>query len=209
MRKSSPIRREAILAAAAQEFSKCGYDGASIAAIAGRLGSSKPTIYRYFPSKEELFASVTSHAVAKLMGVAEEALQGSEDLRQALVSYGCRYLAFRQSAEAIDLTRLVFGESGRSDIGRHIWNGVKMHGVRKVVRSLGLAIEKGKLRDADPLPMALHLFALFDAELVEPVVWRAREPASPQEIEAIVGRAVEAFVNAYRPDDGSGGGDAD
>jgi len=200
MRKSSPVRRDAILAAAAQEFSKCGYDGASIAAIAGRLGSSKPTIYRYFPSKEELFAAVTSHAVGKLMEVAEQALQGCNDLRQALIDYGCRYLTFRQSSDAVDLTRLVFGESGRSDIGRHIWEGVKMHGVRKLARSLAVAIENGKLRSADPFPMALHWFALLDAELVEAVVWRAREPASPQEIQEIVGRAVEAFVNAYGPE---------
>lgn len=205
MRKLTEARREAILDTAEQEFSAHGYDGASIAVIAARIGSSKPTIYRYFASKEELFAEVTSRTVDRMMQAAEIELMADDDLIHRLALYGQRYLAFRQSPAAISLTRLSFGESGRSDIGRLLWSKTRLHGVEKVGLVLADAMTKGVLRPADPSVAAFHLFALFDAELSDAVVLRVREPASMDEIKAVAERAVEAFIGGYRPSSSADG----
>ena len=199
MRKLNQIRREAILAAAAEEFSECGYEGASIAAIAARIGGSKPTIYRYFPSKEELFAEFANRTAEAFMKAADAELLKCDDLVQTLVEYGCRYLSFRQTSAGICLTRLVYGEAGRSEIGRLVWNGAREAGLQKIGHVLAAAMDRGKLRPSDPRVLALHLFGLLDAELVEPVVWGVREPALAEEIREVVGRAVDAFIAAYRP----------
>ncbi|POX42306.1 TetR/AcrR family transcriptional regulator [Streptomyces sp. Ru73] len=48
------------MAAAALRFGKYGYDGASIRDIAGDAGVDAALVYRYFGSKEALFASVAT-----------------------------------------------------------------------------------------------------------------------------------------------------
>ncbi len=199
MRKKTEARRDAILDAAAQEFCERGYEGASVSAIAARIGGSKQTLYNYFTSKDDLFAEVTARAIDSLMDAAYAELMEEDDLASALRRYGERYLAVRLSPEMVALVRLVFGESGRSEIGRLLWERCKMKGVAKVGGVLAAAMQVGKLRSVDPTVAAFHLFGLFDAELVDAIILRFREQASPDEITQVVARAVDAFVFAYRP----------
>ncbi|MFC6063594.1 TetR/AcrR family transcriptional regulator [Streptomyces ochraceiscleroticus] len=51
--------RSALMEAAALRFGRYGYDGASIRDIAGDAGVDAALVYRYFGSKEALFASVS------------------------------------------------------------------------------------------------------------------------------------------------------
>lgn len=51
-------RREDILMAALEVFAERGYTGASIAAVAERVGLSQQGVLHYFPSKERLLAEV-------------------------------------------------------------------------------------------------------------------------------------------------------
>ena len=50
--------REKLLAAAQDLIEEGGYGAASVIAIAGRAGVAAGTLYRHFPSKEELFVQV-------------------------------------------------------------------------------------------------------------------------------------------------------
>jgi AcrR family transcriptional regulator len=64
------VRREAILAAAAELFDAEGPDGAGLNAIAAHAGFTKSNVYRYFESREavllSLFVGAFSAAVADL-----------------------------------------------------------------------------------------------------------------------------------------------
>jgi AcrR family transcriptional regulator len=198
MRKKSEERRDAILTAAAQEFSERGYEGASVSALSTRIGGSKLTLYSYFSSKAELFVEVMARAIDRMMdGAYAQLMDGGDNIVQKLRDYGEHYLSFRQSPEMVALVRLAFGEAGRSDIGRLMWERAKMKGIAKIAEGLAAAMEAGKLRSADPRLAAFHLFALFDAELVDAVILRVRTPASTDEISQIVARAVDVFVSAY------------
>jgi AcrR family transcriptional regulator len=57
--------RERLLAAAAQEFARAGFERANVDAISLAAGYAKGTIYNYFPSKEELFLAVIEQALAQ------------------------------------------------------------------------------------------------------------------------------------------------
>jgi AcrR family transcriptional regulator len=57
--------RERLLAAAAQEFARAGFERASVDAISLAAGYAKGTIYNYFPSKEDLFLAVVEEASAQ------------------------------------------------------------------------------------------------------------------------------------------------
>lgn len=60
------IRRNNLLDAASRIFARQGYDATSVEDIAFEAGIGKPTVYRYFPSKEALFEAVFGQALDNL-----------------------------------------------------------------------------------------------------------------------------------------------
>jgi len=60
------LRRARLLEAAARVFTRLGYDSASVEDIAFEAGIGKPTLYRYFPSKEVLFEAVFARTLDEL-----------------------------------------------------------------------------------------------------------------------------------------------
>ena len=54
-RQTAEVRREAVLEAAAAEFSRKGLHGASTDAIAKAAGISQPYLFRLFGTKKELY----------------------------------------------------------------------------------------------------------------------------------------------------------
>jgi AcrR family transcriptional regulator len=65
-----PERREAMLAAAADEFAERGYAGASLSRIIDAAGISKGSLYYYFNDKEDLFATTVKVAMRRLVEAA-------------------------------------------------------------------------------------------------------------------------------------------
>ena len=68
-------RRKQILDTAAQVFARKGLVGARIADIAAAGEMSQGLIFRYFASKEEVFAAVVEDALRSAAGLAQAALQ--------------------------------------------------------------------------------------------------------------------------------------
>src|SRR5215470_16156196 len=66
-----------LLAAAAQEFARAGFERANIDGISLAAGYAKGTIYNYFPSKEELFLAVVEEASAQAAAMAPAAAEAS------------------------------------------------------------------------------------------------------------------------------------
>jgi AcrR family transcriptional regulator len=62
--------RGRLLAAAAAEFARAGFERASVDAISLAAGYAKGTIYNYFPSKEDLFLAVVEEASAQAAATA-------------------------------------------------------------------------------------------------------------------------------------------
>ena len=64
-------RREAILAAALDEFSSRGFEAARLDDVARRAGVAKGTIYLYFRDKESLFQELVRTMLTPLVGTIE------------------------------------------------------------------------------------------------------------------------------------------
>src|SRR5829696_6032461 len=72
-RAASPeARRAAILAAALEEFTARGYEGARLDDVAQRAGVAKGTIYLYFADKETLFQELVRSMVSPVLGTLEK-----------------------------------------------------------------------------------------------------------------------------------------
>lgn len=69
-------RRGRLLEAAGRVFARQAYAQASMDEIAHEAGVGKPTLYRYFPSKEALFAAVFGRALDELEDRLEAVLAG-------------------------------------------------------------------------------------------------------------------------------------
>ncbi|HVY27085.1 MAG TPA: helix-turn-helix domain-containing protein [Polyangiaceae bacterium] len=60
-----PEVREAFVAAAARTFAELGYDATTMGAVASRAGSSIGNLYKYFSSKDQLFAAAVPEELVR------------------------------------------------------------------------------------------------------------------------------------------------
>src|SRR3954469_12563364 len=71
MRADAVRRRKALLKAAAEVFAEHGAE-ASTAQIAARAGIGKGTVFRHFPTKEDLFAAIITEEIDGLVTVGRQ-----------------------------------------------------------------------------------------------------------------------------------------
>lgn len=82
-----------IVRTAFTHFLEKGYHGTTMGSIAESLGVTKPALYQYFPSKENLFAAVAEQARDEFKGTLERSFagrnleEGSAALFDALLRY--------------------------------------------------------------------------------------------------------------------------
>ena len=114
-------KRNRILQAVRQVVGEVGFRGAQIAMVAEAAGVATGTVYRYFPSKGELFAEALAlnaqHEIHVVVSVAEVDGQASSRLADALRVFAeravrARRLAWAMLAEPaepeVDAARLVY-----------------------------------------------------------------------------------------------------
>lgn len=77
-RRADAVRnRRLLLAAAADEFAEHGLD-ASVADIARRAGVGKGTVFRHFPTKDDLIAAIMIDRMEQLHGLGERLLNAAD-----------------------------------------------------------------------------------------------------------------------------------
>ncbi len=77
-------RREKIIAVAKELFTRFGYRKTSMEEVARAAGLTKPTIYAYFPSKEDLMLEVVRSEVERIFS---EALLQNKEIESPLEKY--------------------------------------------------------------------------------------------------------------------------
>ena len=80
-RKLNEAALGAILEAGIAEFARCGFQPASIAAVAKNAGVSVGVIYKYFTDKNTFFLQCLDHSLELLSNVLQEAVSEAKDLR--------------------------------------------------------------------------------------------------------------------------------
>src|SRR5437870_11813004 len=87
-------RREQILETDAKLFAKHGYANADTQLLAEELGVGKGTIYRYFPSKEEVFLAAADRVMRMLCEQVDASVQEIEDPLDRIAVAIRSYLSF-------------------------------------------------------------------------------------------------------------------
>jgi AcrR family transcriptional regulator len=68
------VKRERIIAVAAELFAERGYENTSVEAIADRLGVSKPFFYLHFAAKTEVLVEICARGAVAMLGAVSGAL---------------------------------------------------------------------------------------------------------------------------------------
>src|SRR5438105_5551232 len=87
-------RREEILQAAVKLFAEHGYAATDTQFLADELGVGKGTLYRYFPSKEDLFLAAADRAMRTMRQAIDAEIAGVTDPLERISIAVRTYLAF-------------------------------------------------------------------------------------------------------------------
>lgn len=139
------LKRNALLRAAAIEFGERGFRSTSLDVVAARLGISKPTIYHYFSSKEEILYEIMKESLGKMQGVidAAQGANGFQRLRALLVAYA--------KTLTVDYGKCVIRtpEYDLSPEGREQLLGMKKVIDETIRKAILEGIEDGSIRNCD------------------------------------------------------------
>jgi AcrR family transcriptional regulator len=174
-------RRQKILAAASELFGANSYDSVQMRDVAARAEVGKPTLYRYFPSKEELFLEVfksgLDHLDAEIEAILNDRDQpgrAMERLLQALLSAlggqvaALRMLTDDQSAvmrrwrNEFRRRRRPFVEAARAILEQGIASGEFRPVDLDAVPSMLIGLVRGGLIGTDRLPRERFAAAMVD-----------------------------------------------
>lgn len=199
--KLSDDKRQVILDTAYLLFRNQGFDATSMSEITSMVGGSKATIYKYFRSKEAIFIECLMAAAEEHITNIIDLLNNSDSDRHAMLrNFGVSFLSFVTSSHHVAVQRLLIAEAGRFNIGKLFF--IKLKALRVHVEAfLSQLMNAGTIRSDDPQLAAIHLRALLEAEIVEPLLFQARDDL-PGETEILLAaeRAITVFLSAYAPD---------
>lgn len=164
-----------ILTVALKHFSEKGYDGTSLAEIAGEVGIKKPSIYAHYSSKYDLFLSVV-----------EEVAEDYRNYRHRLIS-DTQSLAFEQRLFTIfestityfiqDRIKMafwvrmwMFPPADAHDIILAPWKNLNLNFVEVITAIFEQGIAQGAIRSGEARDMAHTYLCLLDGFLTRVII---------------------------------------
>jgi len=197
----SARKRSAIIDAATELFLRQGYLGTSMDQIAALAAVSKPTVYKHFPDKEQLFTEIVLGALdragnpfrAELAALAETN-QLEKDLRQLAV----RYLATVMQPLVLQLRRLVIGASHQlPGLARAYYDSAPDQTIRTLAACFARLAARGLLMAGDPDVAAAHFAFLVLGRALDKSLFCGDQPFSAAELTAQADAGATAFLAAY------------
>jgi AcrR family transcriptional regulator len=196
-RAANRIERQArLLEAALLVFSRDGYAGATMDAVAAAAGMTKPTLYQYFPSKEALFS-------AMLLGKRDAMLEVFErpdglDMVPTLWRFAWAYADTVMRPDLLALARLIIGEVQRfPELGRAYQASGPDQVLRGVMRYLESCRDAGRLAFGDAELAAQDLWGLILSAPRTQALHRPDEPLTREQVARYLNNGLRVFLRAY------------
>ncbi len=198
MRVMTDTKRREIVETAWEVFRGKGFDGTSMSDVSERLGGSKATLYRYFSSKDALFAAALEQVIGELAERPFAGLTGPGDFEARLLHFAKGYLAARLTPDSIAIERALVAEGDRSDLGERLRQQFVQPQWRRLAAVFDQQMQAGRLRKADPMMATWQFRGLIEVDLVERRL-HGDATITAHEVEQAVAAGVETFLRAYAP----------
>jgi AcrR family transcriptional regulator len=201
----SDARAERIVAAALAVFAEKGFEGARLADIARRAGTTTPALRRHFVSKEELFRDVVRTTLLACACDAEhdrslDLLGPDRSAADALRELARRYWSAMEHPERIAILRLVVAELPRFPelAVLHATEALErfLHSLEHIIAG---GVARGELRAVDVRAASRSIVATLAAHALwfaYPGVYAGLTGADPARAAA---RTIETIVCALEP----------
>lgn len=168
VRDESMSTQDRLREVAAELFAERGYVGASMTRIAKKLGLRKPSLYNYYPSKEELFMELLERSLrawSEASGPALEQSGSSEDRLRRHLEQTVDFAV--QNPHAMALCRLavaqVAGKFGER-VQAHLLEERLVY-QREIERFFAEAVDAGEVLAETPELLALAWLTFLDGVL--------------------------------------------
>jgi len=203
----SARKRSAILDAATELFLRHGYLGTSMDQIAALAAVSKPTVYKHFPDKEQLFTEIVLGALdragdpfrAELAALAE-----TDQIEQDLRQIAARYLATVMQPVVLQLRRLVIGASHQlPGLARAYYDSAPEQTIQALAASFARLATRGLLNADNPDVAASHFAFLVLGRALDKSLFCGDQPFSAGELAAQADTGVAVFLAAYASERGT------
>jgi AcrR family transcriptional regulator len=180
-------RRQEVLLAAARTFNRLGFHIATLDDVAEELGVTKPAIYYYARSKDELLFACGQMALDAFGGALDTTLSKDLTGRERLVKFFRLYaeIICEEFGRCLVLTepRDLAPESRRKNVaGRRELNLA----VREIIRD---GIKDGSLRPCDDRALAIAMFDAFNG------IGRWFNAKGASSLDAILDQYVSIFLD--------------
>ena len=192
-RRRGKVLEAAIFEVVFQELAETGYVNFSIERVAGRAGTSKPVIYRRWPTRARLVYAALRASRLFLSSEAPDTGTVRGDLM--VILQGVSNMVDDLSPEVMfGLIAELLHEGDSSESSSSIFAEVQQHTVRTMTEILTRGIRRGEIA-AEKLTPRL---AALPFDLVRYQLMVLRQPLSAQDIEEIIDRIFLPLVRADR-----------
>jgi TetR/AcrR family transcriptional repressor of mexJK operon len=197
----SARKRQAIIAAATELFLRHGYLGTSMDQITAFAAVSKPTVYKFFTDKEQLFTEIVLGTLDRAGGPVLERVQRlgqTADLAPDLQALAREYLAAVTQPGVLQLRRLVIGASHQlPSLARAYYERAPEQAMDALAGCFGQLAGRGLLRCPDPRMAAAHFAFLVLGRALDKSLFCGDQPFSAPELTAQADAGAAAFLAAY------------
>lgn len=194
---SRAAKPQQILDAARDLFTRDGFSGTSMDAVAKAAAVSKATIYAHFSSKEELFGAMMSAECGRYWPELMELEVPAGAPVEVLHALARRFMRFITSSYAISLLRIVAAESARiPELGRIFYESGPARGRARFADFVRHLDRIGVLNAADPVKATDHFFSLMRGDLHIRCLIGIGVPDENQ-LDTHAREAVELFLKLY------------
>jgi TetR/AcrR family transcriptional regulator, mexJK operon transcriptional repressor len=188
-------KRQRILDAALEVFSETGYAGTTMDAIALAADVSKPTLYMYFGSKEQLFEAI-------MLSGRDEMLEpfdlNSADMVSDLLIFAWNYAGVVMKPQFLSLARLIIAEAQRFPaIGRAYQEAGPDRVLKGIMTYLEQQKKNGRLTFNDAELAAQDLWALILSAPRNQALHMPDKTPKRAAVARYVNNGLEVFLKAY------------
>lgn len=191
-----------ILDAARTVFLRRGFGPASVDEIAAIAAISKVTLYKYFPSKEQLFTAVIGRDIETAERSSDDhldTLAATSDLPRDLRAFAREFVATVTAPDLLRMRRLVAAEAERfPDLARTWDERGRLRGLETLRRLFGSLADRGLLAGDMDVAAEQFLWLLLGAPFNESLFAPAAT-AVPRDLTAHADAAVATFLAAFAP----------
>lgn len=192
-------KRAAILAAAMALFGELGYHGTSLARVADAAHVSKATLFKQFPTKDDLFAAIVIDYWDAGRGT--ERIPSPGDPRAGLTLIGTRYAGLLAQEQMVGLHRMVIAEAPRfPELARTQFDLGKAPFFDQVRGYLEAETEAGGLVVADATTAATQFLGMISNVVLWPRLLLVDFKVTSADITHVVDEAVATMLARYQRD---------